>query len=267
LSASDSWVSGPAAPTSLTAGGEIGPQVLRPDGTVFVAGATGHTAIYIPPAGGTGTDTWSVGPDFPASVTGQLIAWDGPACLLPSGNVLISVAGDFSSPVYFFEFDGTRLVNVNAPASATGDLVYYGRLLLLPTGQVLYTGGVSPAIYNPLGSPNPAWAPRITTAPSAVTRGQTYQISGTQFNGMSQAVAYGDDYQAATNYPLVRITNRATGHVFYARTHDHSTMGVATGATIVSTSFDVPSGMETGAADLVVVANGISSASVAVTVS
>jgi hypothetical protein len=122
-------------------------------------------------------------------------------------------------------------------------------------------------VYTPLGSPNPAWAPRITTAPSAVTRGQTYQISGTQFNGMSQAVGYGDDYQAATNYPLVRITNRATGHVFYARTHDHSTMGVATGTTTVSTSFEVPGGTEAGAADLVVVTNGIPSASVAIVVS
>ena len=41
----------------------------------------------------------------------------------------------------------------------------------------------------------------------------------------------GDELNAATNYPLVRITNMASGHVAYARTHDHSTMGVATGST------------------------------------
>jgi 1-aminocyclopropane-1-carboxylate deaminase/D-cysteine desulfhydrase-like pyridoxal-dependent ACC family enzyme len=64
----------------------------------------------------------------------------------------------------------------------------------------------------------------------------------------------------------VRITNNATSHVFYARTHDHSTMGVATGNKSVSTNFDVPSGMETGASSLVVVANGIPSNSVSVTV-
>jgi hypothetical protein len=34
--------------------------------------------------------------------------------------------------------------------------------------------------------------------------------------------AYGDDPQAAANYPLVRITNNRTGHVFYSRTHDHT---------------------------------------------
>jgi hypothetical protein len=69
-----------------------------------------------------------------------------------------------------------------------------------------------------------------------------------------------------SSYPLVRITNTASGHVFYARTHNHSTMGVATGTKVVSTNFDVPSGMETGASTLVVVANGIPSAPVDVTV-
>jgi hypothetical protein len=43
-------------------------------------------------------------------------------------------------------------------------------------------------------------------------------------------------------------------------------MGVATGATPVSTNFDVPAGAETGASTLVVVANGIASAAVAVAV-
>jgi len=77
---------------------------------------------------------------------------------------------------------------------------------------------------------------------------------------------YGDDAQSATNYPLVRITNNATSHVFYARTHDHSTMGVATGSTQVSTLFDVPSNIELGASTLQVVSNGIPSAAVPVTI-
>src|SRR5260370_33267029 len=65
----------------------------------------------------------------------------------------------------------------------------------------------------------------------------------------------------ATNYPLVRILNHATGHVFYARPHDHSGMGVeAVGSNeIVTTQFDAPAAMESGASDLVVVANGIAS--------
>jgi hypothetical protein len=77
---------------------------------------------------------------------------------------------------------------------------------------------------------------------------------------------YNDDFQSATNYPLVRIMNVATKHVFYCRTHDHSTMAVATGNEPVSTHFDVPANMETGPGQLYVIANGIPSAPVAVTV-
>jgi hypothetical protein len=43
-------------------------------------------------------------------------------------------------------------------------------------------------------------------------------------------------------------------------------MGVATGAAIVSTRFELPAGTETGASVLQVVANGIASAKVRVTV-
>jgi hypothetical protein len=75
---------------------------------------------------------------------------------------------------------------------------------------------------------------------------------------MSQGAAYGDDAQSATNYPIVRITNNATGHVFYSRTHDHSSMAVAFNG-LVSTHFDVPANQETGPSKLEVVANGIPS--------
>ena len=226
--------------------GEIGPAILRPDGTVFVTGSysssttgAGHTAIY-----DTKTGTWTVGPDFPNGDN----AGDSFAVLLPSGNVLVE--GGLAS----YEWDG---VNFN-PTLPTP-----GCLMVLPTGQVLVEGS---EVYNPTGTYEAAWAPTVTSVSSSVTRGSTYVISGTQFNGLSQAAAFGDEYQTATNYPLVRITNNGTGHVFYARTHNHSTMGVATGSTIVSTSFDVPSTMETGASSLEVVANGIPSAPVSITV-
>jgi hypothetical protein len=85
-----------------------------------------------------------------------------------------------------------------------------------------------------------------------VRAGGSYVISGYRFNGMSQGDAYGDDAQSATNYPLVRITNLASGHVFYSRTHDHSSMAVASSA-LVWTHFDVPRGQERGASQSVVV--------------
>ena len=247
---------------------ELGPAVLRPDGTVFATGANasgaGHTSVYTPPANPMDPGTWAAGPDFP---NGLDVA-DGPASLLPSGNVLCQASpGVFHAPSSFFEWDGTQLNPVPAPKNAPSDPSYVGRMLLLPTGQVFWTDGSSDVeVYTAKGAPKSAWAPTITSSPSTVTRGQTYTISGTQFNGLSQGAAYGDDAQMATNYPLVAIRNRKTGHIFFARTHDHSTMGVATGSMIVSTNFDVPANMETGASDIVVVANGIHSKLHAITV-
>jgi hypothetical protein len=137
--------------------------------------------------------------------------------------------------------------------------------MTLPTGEVVVSGNQM-KLYKSTGTYLSAWAPAITTFPGTITRGSTYSISGRQFNGLSQAAGFGDEFETSTNYPLVRITNQTTHHVFYARTHDHSTMGVATGAAIVSTNFDVPAGAETGISSLEVVANGIPSASVTVTV-
>jgi excisionase family DNA binding protein len=111
-------------------------------------------------------------------------------------------------------------------------------------------------IYTPNVAPYPNVAPMISTVPTTLTHGNTNKISGKRFNGVSQANEYGDDVQSATNFPLVRITNNMTGHVFYARTHNHSFVGVASQAT-VSTMFDVPSTIELGASTLRVVANGI----------
>ena len=96
-------------------------------------------------------------------------------------------------------------------------------------------------------------------APLQVTRGQTnIQISGKYFNGISQGSGYGDDYQGSTNFPLVRITITGTKHVFYCRTHGHSSMAVQNPNTVF-TYFDVPSSIEKGAGVLEVVANGIPS--------
>ena len=107
---------------------------------------------------------------------------------------------------------------------------------------------------------NPNWAPKafIASGAAGFSRGSSILLSGGNFNGFSQAVAYGDDAQAATNYPIVRLTNVSTGHVFYCRTHDHSTMAVASPG-IASTHVDIPSNMETGASYLEIVANGIAS--------
>jgi len=242
---------------------ELGPAILRPDGTVLATGATGHNAIY-----NSVTGTWSAAPDFPISGGKQLAIADGPVALLPDGNVLCMTSpGVYGFGAQFFEWDGASFKStVNIP-NAPNDPSYFGRMLVLPTGQILLTDGSHDVeIYTSTGTANPSWAPAITKFSKTLSHGKASTLSGTQFNGLSQGAAYGDDAQSATNYPLVRITNSATGHVFYARTYNHSSMGVATGSAIVKTHFQVPVGIELGASQLEVVANGIASNPVSVTI-
>jgi hypothetical protein len=234
---------------------EVGPAMLRPDGTVFATGANGagagHTSIYT-----LSTGVWTPGPDFP---DGLDIA-DGPAALLPDGNVLVSASpGIFQNGTVFFEWDGTNLIPVPATPNSLHNSSWYGRMLVLPTGQVLYTDGSTDVeIYTATGSPYPNLAPSALLNSAVIGRGSALTLFGSKFNGASSANSYGDDAQAATNYPIVRITNVATGHVFYCRTHDHSTMAVGyNGPTY--THLDVPSNMETGQSYLEVVVNGIAS--------
>jgi hypothetical protein len=259
---------GPAPSQCYYPPGEIGPAILRPDGTVFATGSyanadptfspgsAGHTAIY-----DTRTRTWTQGPDFPIGIDVNCFfncgmvgdnAGDDFAVLLPNGKVLVE-------GVFFgYEFDGTQF------ATTVPETVYMGSLTVLPSGEVLF-GGFSPAglpaqLYTSPGDHDRAWEPIIARIEDENLRpGSTYRAWGFQFNGLSQAQAFGDELSAAQNYPLVRITNKETHHVFYARTHDHSTMGVATGEKLVWTYFDVPQQIETGASRLEVVANGIAS--------
>jgi hypothetical protein len=260
-----SWSPGGSTLVQLTDPGshELGPAVLRPDGTVLYTGATGHNAVF-----NSVTSTWSVAPDFPKVLLQQLDIADGPAALLPNGNVLCMTSpGVFKPDVHFFEWNGTSFTEVAKTPNSPGNTSYYGRMLVLPTGQILLTDGSTDVeLYTSSGSPNPAWAPTITSVSATLTHGLTYALKGRQLNGLSQGSAYGDDAQSASNYPLVRITNTATGHVFYARTHNHTSMGVATGSLIVTTHFDVPAGIELGASQLAVVANGIASNPVSVVI-
>jgi len=254
---------------------EVGPAVLRPDGTLIAFSGTnsGQNAVY-----NTATGTWAAtgsAGDFPVGPGASHYAVaDGPASLLPNGNVLVMASpvyptkppGVFNRPSHFFEFDGTNLTQVADSPNAASFISYQGRMLLLPSGEVLLTAYNQSAtadvqLYSNGGAPQDAWRPVITTAPCDVVAGNTYSISGTLFNGFSEGASYGDDAQMSTNYPLVRIINQATGHVFYARTHDHSRMGVELvgSSEIITTQFDVPLDLESGPSDLIVVANGIPS--------
>jgi hypothetical protein len=236
-----------------------------PDDRVFCIGASGHTAVYHVKTG-----TWSAGPDFPTDSNGNLLrAFDAPAVLLPNGRVLCIVgavvtsgvdAGWAGFPISFFEFDGTNLHSVPAPTSAPNTLTFNCRFLLLPTGQVLYSNCTSDLeIFTPGGAPHHHWRPHITHVPKALRHGHSYRFRGRQLNGLSQANAYGDDAQMATNYPLVRLKHIGNKKVYFCRTFDHSTMAVATGKKVVHSHFHVPHSVPVGHYELAAIANGIQS--------
>lgn len=235
---------------------ELGPGVLRPDGTVFwtgansCPGASGATAIY-----NSYTNKWKAGPYFP---DGNDIA-DGPAALEPNGKVLMMASPGFgNSPSTFFEWDGANLNAVPGTPNAPYDSSFFGNMLVLPTGQILLTDFSDDIeVYTPpSGRPPLKAVPLILAVPKSVAGGHTYQVFGFRFNGVSQGAFYGDDAQAASNFPLVRITNLRTGHVQYSRAHNPNSMGVASLA-VNSVWFDVPTNQEPGLSKLEVVANGI----------
>jgi hypothetical protein len=269
----DLWHQGNNLPLSIIdVVNETGPALLRYDGTAFFLGGNEHTAVYSPSA----SPKWSNGPDLPDQDGKKIGIVDGPAALMVNGNILfgaglINDKGDWSSPCWYFEFDGTTFNRTSDPPNNDCP-TYSTRLLLLPNGDILFCREGDSSFYayhSDAAAPQDSFRPVIQVCPTNIAPGTTIQVSGLQFNGLSQAVAYGDDSQTATNYPLVRIVNKQSGHVRYCRTFNHTTvdgsgnaipsMGVATGAAVITTNVVIPDDIELGDSSLFVVANGIPS--------
>jgi len=259
---------------------EIGPQVEMPGGNVFVVGAGTSTqeaptpcttnaptqdALYNFKAG-----TWAAAPEIPAIGGEQFDSTDGPGSILPDGNVLFDASACvYNTPTHFFLYNASANTIAQVPdvPNAPNDSSYYTKMLALPNGQVLFNDGSSDMeVYTAGGTPDPSWAPSITSLSSRTLAAHgTYTLSGRQLAGLDQGATYGDDVQDNTNFPLVRITNSATGVVTYARTSNWTSVSVAPG-TRSSTQFTVPPGTPTGKSTLVVVANGIASPPTTVTI-
>jgi hypothetical protein len=263
---------------------EVGPQVEMPGGNTFVVGAGTSTdeypspcttdaetptALYQYKAGTAGT--WAAGPEIPTIDNEEYASTDGPGSVLPDGNVLFDASAcTYNIPTHFFVYNASSNTVTQVPDApdAENDTSYQTRMLALPNGQVLYNDGSNEMeVYTVGGTPNPAWEPSIGSLSSTnLHPGGTYSLSGKQLAGLDQGAAYGDDVQDNTNFPLVRITNTATGVVTYARTQDWSSVSVAPG-TSSSTGFTIPRSTPRGRSALVVVANGIASSPVTVTIS
>jgi len=263
---------------------EIGPQVEMPGGNTFVVGAGvstqeaptpcttdagTQTALYHYQAGTTGT--WTAGPEIPAIGGLEFASTDGPGSILPDGNVLFDVSACvYNTPTHFFLYNASSntLTQIPDVPNAPDDTSYVTRMLALPNGQVLFNDGTSQMeVYTAGGTPNASWRPSITSLSSTtLAPGSTYTLSGTQLAGLDPGATYGDDVQDNTNYPLVRITNSATGVVTYARTFGWTSVSVAPG-TRSSTKFTLSQSTPAGKSTLVVIANGIASPPSTVTIS
>jgi hypothetical protein len=277
------WYPGKNTPVSLPDSDacgtfEIGPAVLRGDATVVAFG--GHTGCSGDPLPqdptailNTKLNSWSIGPSVPAVCgadgTVACTLADAPAAAMPDGNILFAASSGFGqAPTHFFEVGADNsITQVSDPllhSTMQGAFTYF--FLDLPNGQVLMSDfSRKLEVYTPSGTAISSWAPVIASVPANEKAGGTFRLIGTQLNGRTQGAAYGDDAQMATNYPIVRLTNTSTGHVFYARTSRFSTYSVA--ANIAgSADFTLPANIESGSFTLVAAASGNASAPVLVTV-
>ncbi len=261
----NAWVADATVPVMLydSVAYETGPAVLLPDGRAFFMSGSGVTAIYTP-SGTTSPGTWVQGPTMPA---GQATP-DAPATMMVDGNVLITTSlaphdsDDFPSPMSFYVFDylTDSFIHITAP---DGNDTFSGpsfisHMLDLPDGSILFSSAESQQYYEyvPGGTPLAAGKPTIDTIINIDCT--TYEVTGKLFNGITEGACYGDDWQMATNYPIIRFT--ADTNVYYGRTYNWNRTGVMTGSLPDTAMFTIPDGLPTGSYSVELVVNGNPSA-------
>jgi hypothetical protein len=247
------WVDAGAAPNNLSSsavGSELGPALSLADGRILYLGATGHTAFYTP-----STNTWASGPDIPSGLGCD----DAPGAVLANGKVLFAADTPlFHGPTHVFEFDPVANTYTDVTPSiaglSTSGACYTDRMLMLPTGQVLFTtGGNKLAVYTPDGTALAAGKPGVSSV--TLNADGSYTLTGGLLNGISAGASYGDDAEMDSNYPIVQLTD-SSNHVRYARTHNWNATGIYTTNGATSTLFNLPTGLAAGNYTLRVIANG-----------
>lgn len=289
------WSCGPTVPVLLYSSKdeELGASVMMYNNKVFqVGGSVNATAVY-----DVALNSWAVGPTPDADLSQS----DGPAAVEPNGKVLAMMSpGLYLNGCYFLEYDpatntltNTTSTLIPQPADCTppsNDTSYDGDLMILPTGQIMFTAFNNYVeLYNPApgvaqwtcASCTPAQTVNIPSTillPSTILHSGSVNnlVYGYQLNGLTQNNFYGDDKQSDTDFPLARLTcvnsggnTCPAGYVYYAFTHDDGPAG-PTVHTIAPnhfgyTHFDLPV-MPAGVYSFETVTNGIPSDAIRVTV-
>jgi hypothetical protein len=258
----NAWTTLPRPPSTYASGSTDTSMItLMYDGRIL---AMGHntSVIYTPGATPSSPGSWAQGPGIPQGSfvddvyttpegNGKVI-YDSVRCSWVTGECGSAAGAQIN------EFDpATNTMSViSQPNDPGGTPVNF---INLPNGQVLAAGGSRNWVYTPIGSPNNAWRPAIS---SVTANGSTFQLTGTQLSGM---VSVGeDDYQGPENYPIVYLKDSA-GHVFFARSANFSSMGTSRAGESQSTDFTLPSNLAHGTYTLYVSACGVSSSGVSFT--
>ncbi|HXC03946.1 MAG TPA: T9SS type A sorting domain-containing protein [Bacteroidia bacterium] len=262
IPASNQWVQDALLSDTLWLHTEIGTGMLLPNGKVIFFGASGHTAYYTP-SGTIAPGSWTSGPDLPSG----LGTADAAAAMLPNGHVLLVASPKpttdttvFLNPAYFLEFDyvSNSFMMLAAPGggSSLPATCFMFNLLNLPDGTVILSsmGNNQYYLYTSSGSPLPMAKPVIS---HLLESNCHFTLTGTGFNGICEGSSYGDDWQTATNYPVIRFTN--AGKVYYARTFNWNHTGVQTGTLSDTVQFTIPLNMPGGTYTVQVTANGVAS--------
>jgi len=250
---------------------EAGPGLMLPNGKSIFFGATPANVIYTP-TGNLNPGTWAVADSFPTINGTPMGQSDAPAAMMVNGKILCAIApstNGFAPPTFFVEYDYTTntftRVMDTIPGMGGNDSIpipsYENQMLDLPDGTVLLSMSQTNSysklylIYTPSGSPIPQGKPTINNITE--TSCGHFRITGKLFNGISEGSAYGDDWQMATNYPLVRLTSGS--NVFYATTSNWNRIGAVQTDSLEDTAYFVLPSMPGGTYALAVVANGFAS--------
>jgi hypothetical protein len=240
---------------------ETGAGFLLPNGNLFFLGDSVYTAIYTP-SGNSSPGSWIQGPQMPMVGGTQLGCSDASAAMMPDGKILcdFSPAGTYNDPIYFFEFDYKTNTFTQVQAfngkDTIGNNSDFTNMLDLPDGTVLVSeqGDSTYHQYVPSGSILIVGKPTIAGISGTCPN---YVITGKLFNGISEGAAYGDDWQCATNFPIVRLTDGT--NVYYAKTTNWNRIGAVMTDSLPDTADFVIPQMPQGTYSVYVVANGIPS--------
>jgi hypothetical protein len=283
--ATNSWAAGPDIIGSLNGfpalfGGDDSAAAILPNGHVIFTADAGPSPVTSAASITNGSNVitgisttqtfqvgWAVsgtGIPFNASITSvdstSQVHIDANAT--QTRTTTATFGGIFSNPTQVFDFDPTANT-ITAVSPAVGDpnlpviSAYVTRMVVLPTGQILFNDSTRQLwLYTPDGAAPPALRPTINSV--TYNGAGVFTLTGKQLNGQSAGSSYGDDVESDQNFPIVRLAN-STGKVFYARTYNWSTTGVATALAPESVNFKLPAGMTPGNYSLVDVGAGITS--------